>query len=59
MGVFISLSKNLRQMTILRELLFLLQTAKEPGILTDLPYKWRRSVYEEVTWDSFVVGQKD
>jgi len=46
-------------MTILRELLLLLQTAGEPGILTDLPYKWRRSIYEEVTWDSFVAGQKD
>jgi hypothetical protein len=43
-------------MTILRELLLLLQTAKEPGILTDLPYKWRRSIYEEVTWDSFVAS---
>jgi len=46
-------------MTILRDLLLLLQTATEPGILIDLPYKWRRSSYEDVTWDSFVAGQED
>jgi hypothetical protein len=43
------------QMTILRDLLLLLQTATEPGTLTELPYKWRRSVHEKVTWDSFSV----
>ncbi|CAB1060651.1 hypothetical protein D1BOALGB6SA_5418 [Olavius sp. associated proteobacterium Delta 1] len=43
----------------MRELLLSLQTAKEPGILTDLPYKWRRSIYEEVTWDSLVASQKE
>lgn len=46
-------------MTILRDLLLLLQTAKGPGILTDLPYQWRRSIYGEVTWDSFVASKKD
>jgi len=46
-------------MTILRELLLLLQTATEPGVLLDLPYKWRRSIYQEVTWDAFVASQKD
>ncbi len=50
---------RLQQMTILRELLLLLQTGKEPGILKVLPYKWRHSVYEEVTWDSFVPGRED
>ncbi len=50
---------RLQQMTILRELFLLLQTAKKPGVLEDLPYKWRRSTYEEVEWDSFIVSQKD
>ncbi len=50
---------RLQQMTILRDLLLLLHTAKEPGILMDLPYKWKRSTYEEVTWDSFVTSRKD
>jgi hypothetical protein len=45
-------------MTILRELLLLLQTAEKPGILKDLPYKWRRSIYEDVTWDSFIASQR-
>jgi len=49
---------RLQQMTILRELLLLLQTAKEPGILTNLPYKWRCSIYAEVTWASFIASQK-
>jgi D-proline reductase (dithiol) PrdB len=50
---------RLQQMTILRDLLLLLQTAEEPGILMDLPYKWRRSTYEEVTWDSFITHHKN
>lgn len=49
---------RLQQMTILRELLLLLQTARQPGILVDLPYKWKRSTYGETTWDSFVASQK-
>ena len=40
-------------MTILRDLLGLLQTAETAGTLIDLPYKWRRAVYGEVDWDSF------
>jgi hypothetical protein len=46
-------------MAILRELLLLLQTAKEPGTLTDMPFRWRRTVYEETPWDTFVANQNN
>ncbi len=49
-------NNRLGQMTILRGLLLLLQTAEEPGILTDLPDKWKRSVNEEISWDSFTAS---
>jgi hypothetical protein len=45
-----------QQMTILRDLLLLLQKAKTPGDIVDLPYKWRRSQYEEVAAQSFIAG---
>lgn len=46
-------------MTILYELLLLLQTAEKPGIIKELPYKWRRSTYEELTWESFIAIQEN
>ncbi len=37
-----------QQMTVLRDLLWVLQTASEPGALVERPYRWRRSTYETV-----------
>jgi D-proline reductase (dithiol) PrdB len=43
-----------QQMTVLRDLFLLLQEAKEPGVILDAPYKWRREKYEEVTAGDFM-----
>ena len=42
-----------QQMTILRDLLVLLQTATTPGAILDLPYRWRKSRFGTVDRESF------
>jgi hypothetical protein len=42
-----------QQMTILRDLFVILQSATEPGKIVDLPYRWRRSKYEPVEFSTF------
>ena len=37
-----------QQMTVLRDLLWLLLIARTPGRIVDLPYRWRRSRYTAV-----------
>ena len=39
----------LQQRTILHDLLSLAQTAPVPGLVVDLPYRWKRGVYSEVS----------
>lgn len=36
-----------QQRTILRDVLQLIETVRQPGTIVDLPYRWRREVYEE------------
>ena len=36
-----------QQRTILRDALQVIDTAREPGVIVDLPYLWRRSSFEE------------
>jgi hypothetical protein len=43
----------LQQRTILHDLLSLAQSAPSPGLVVDLPYRWRREVYHPVSdWTS-------
>ena len=42
-----------QHMTLLRDLLVLLQTAQTPGQIVDLPYKWRKTHFEPVAPASF------
>jgi D-proline reductase (dithiol) PrdB len=35
-----------QQMTILKEMLEALKTFDKPGIIRDLPYRWRRETYQ-------------
>jgi D-proline reductase (dithiol) PrdB len=41
----------LQQRTVLFDSLRLLVEAEEPGIIQDLPYRWRRATYTEPDWD--------
>jgi D-proline reductase (dithiol) PrdB len=36
-----------QQKTVLKDALRLLETATEPGVIVDLPYKWRREKYSD------------
>ena len=45
-----------QQMTVLRDLLLLLQTATEPGVIVDAPYKWRRETYKTLKAGDFAAG---
>ena len=47
-----------QQLTVLRDLLLLLQTEQTPGNIVDLPYRWRRTKYDPVSWESFVSADK-
>ena len=42
-----------QQRTILRDLLLHLKTAEVPGEIVDLPYRWRRSTYNQVQPSDF------
>lgn len=42
-----------QQLTVIRDLLLLLQTAKEPGSIVDMPYKWRRTRFEKPPKESY------
>ncbi|MFC1850183.1 hypothetical protein ACFL27_08335 [candidate division CSSED10-310 bacterium] len=44
-----------QHLTILRDLLHVLQSAQEPGQIVDLPYKWKRTQYDQVPYDSFEI----
>ncbi len=42
-----------QQMTILRDLFWALQQVEEPGTIVEPGYRWRRSTYSAVEFDSF------
>lgn len=42
-----------QQMTVLRDLLWALQSATEPGVIIERPYRWRRTEYPAVAPEAF------
>jgi hypothetical protein len=38
-----------QQRTVLRDMLSMARRAPEPGLIVDLPYRWRRETYAPVT----------
>jgi hypothetical protein len=40
-----------QQRTILKDMLYALQSIEEPGTIIDLPYRWRREKYNPVTFE--------